>query len=418
MSQFKTIEDVWGFLKKIPMFQSAGVAACNFSLNNIRLFCERLGNPHQQFPSIHVAGTNGKGTTCYLLEQIYAKAGFKTGLFTSPHLLRYNERVRVSQQEISDEALLEFFQTADPIFDDIKLSYFEISTALAFWYFAKQQVDVAIIEAGLGGRLDSTNIITPEISVITSIGLDHQAVLGETREEIASEKAGIIKKHRPVVLGNIDELSENVIRKKAHSLSSECYYATDLEPVWKGSGLIQFQKNQQRFQTTFKEGVNKWNVAMCALVVDLLQKKFEIPGDQFTKAVETFPGAPARFEQLHPSYHWFFSGSHNQQALESSLQALEEQSPKENWTCIFSSLRDKWNDEFLHFYTGFKDCYFVEQEGDRALTFSEIADIMPVKQLDETNKQIILKELKTELVIFMGSFYFYPIAKRWTANVS
>ena len=156
MSRFKSIEDVWDFLNDMPVFQKTGAAASNFDLENIRSFCDRLGNPQNQFPKIHVAGTNGKGTTCYLLEQIYSKDGFKTGLFTSPHLLKYNERVRVQQKEIPDDQILDFFRATESIFDDIRLSYFEISTALSFWYFAKQDIDIAIIETGLGGRLDST----------------------------------------------------------------------------------------------------------------------------------------------------------------------------------------------------------------------------------------------------------------------
>src|SRR5690554_4076019 len=146
MSRFQHIDDVWTFLDAIPMFQNAGISAANFSFDNIREFCRRLGNPHLKFPVIHIAGTNGKGTTAYLLEECYHNSGYKTGLFTSPHLLRYNERVRVNQKEIGNDELLQFFKNAEPIFREIKLSYFEVSTALAFWYFAKQNVDIGIIE--------------------------------------------------------------------------------------------------------------------------------------------------------------------------------------------------------------------------------------------------------------------------------
>jgi len=215
MSRFTAISDVWEFFDGIPMVQKSGVSAANFSLDHIRLFCEELGNPQDKFPTIHVAGTNGKGTTCYLLEKIYADSGFKTGLFTSPHLLRYNERVRISGKEIPDHDVLRFFQSTEGILKEIPLTYFEISTALAFWYFADQQVDLAIIETGLGGRLDSTNIIKPEVSIITSIGFDHQDVLGDTLAEIAEEKSGIIKQDTPVVLGDIEDEALNSITKRA-----------------------------------------------------------------------------------------------------------------------------------------------------------------------------------------------------------
>ena len=136
MKSFDAIEDVWDYLASIPMFQKSGSSAANFSLDNIRRFCERMENPQDSYPTIHIAGTNGKGTTGYLLEKVYSDAGYKTGLFTSPHLLRYNERVRVNGKEITDAQLLEFFQETAELLEEIRLSYFEISTALAFWFFA------------------------------------------------------------------------------------------------------------------------------------------------------------------------------------------------------------------------------------------------------------------------------------------
>lgn len=417
MSRFKTIEDVWSFLNDIPMFQKSGAAASNFSLDNIRFFCERLGDPQDEFKSIHVAGTNGKGTTCYLLEQIYAQSGYKTGMFTSPHLLRYNERVRIDQQEISDEDILEFFQAAESIFDDIYLSYFEISTALAFWYFARQQVDVAIIETGLGGRLDSTNILTPEVSVITSIGLDHQDILGDTTEKIAREKAGIIKEDKPVVIGDISGIELSVIKSVAYSKSSEIFESAVLHPEWK-AGTLHLKSQSITLKNSFHEKVNRWNVAMAWKVTELLDDELPVKIESKKQAIESFPGAPARFEKLHPEYEWYFSGSHNKQALESSLETIKRIKPKEDWVLFFSVMKDKWNPELPEVYSGFKEAFFVEQEGERAKKFDEIKDQMNVQKVDEINAKIILKELKTELVIFMGSFYFYDIAKRWTTDVS
>ena len=323
MSRFKTIGDVWDFLNTIPMFQKTGAAASNFSLDNIRSFCEQLRNPQERFRSIHVAGTNGKGTTCYLLEQIYAHSGYKTGLFTSPHLLRYNERVRVGQLEISDDAILTFFQTAEPVFEKISLSYFEICTVLAFWHFAEQQVDIAIIEAGLGGRLDSTNIITPEVCVITSIGLDHQDILGDTTEKIAREKAGIIKEGKPIVVGNISGNELDVIETVALSKQSELFESTVLHPEWRDGG-IHLDLPGITFQTSFREQVNKWNVAMAWKVTELLDHELPVKIESKQQAIESFPGAPARFEKLHSKYEWYFSGSHNKQALESSLEAIKK----------------------------------------------------------------------------------------------
>jgi len=416
MSRFKSIDDVWAFLDSIPMFQKSGTSAANFSLDAIRSFCEKLGNPQDRFPSIHVAGTNGKGTTCYLLEKVYADAGYKTGLFTSPHLTRYNERVRVAQKEISDEELLVFFQTAENLFNEIKLSYFEISTVLAFWVFANKEVDIAIIETGLGGRLDSTNIINPEISVITSIGLDHQNVLGDTLEEIAREKAGIIKERKAVVIGDVSGTPFSEIRKIAKQKESGVLLSKALKPEWDLS-VITLKKEEISFKTNFREPVNRWNVAIVWKVVQELQERFPAEEKSIVHSVESFEGAPGRFDKLNPEYEWYFSGSHNAQALESSLSAVEAMKQREDTVLVFSAMKDKLSPELMVFFEGFKQAYFIEQESERAAKWEDIKELIDAKLLTEDRKEIILKELKTELVIFMGSFYFYPIVKRWT-NVS
>jgi dihydrofolate synthase/folylpolyglutamate synthase len=416
MSRFNTIADVWAFLDAIPMFQKSGSAAANFSLDNIRAFCEKIGYPQQKFPSVHVAGTNGKGTTCYLLEKIYTESGYKTGLFTSPHLLRYNERVRVNSEEISDQAILRFFQSAEGLLADIPLTYFEISTALAFWYFADQEVDLAIIETGLGGRLDSTNIIKPEISIITSIGFDHQDVLGETIAEIAAEKAGIIKQNIPVLIGDIEGEALAAITKHAKQKNSNLVQAKALNPAWKNK-TVSLRGLKTPISTHFYERVNMWNVAMCWQATTLLSEKFPLNEKDVISAIFEFQGAPARFEKLHPRLNWYFSGSHNAQALVSSLEAISEIQPKENWVLVFSALKDKWKSEMSLCYSGFKKAYFIEQEGNRAASYEDISAFVECKKMDDMNQQIILKELQTELVIFVGSFYFYPIVKRWTSKI-
>ncbi|MCH2449498.1 MAG: hypothetical protein MK198_05070 [Gracilimonas sp.] len=417
MSRFNSIDDVWMFLDSIPMFQKAGTSAANFSLDAIRAFCEAMGNPQDQFPSIHVAGTNGKGTTSYLLEKIYSDAGYKTGLFTSPHLLRYNERMRVSQQEITDQQILKFFRMVDDLLKEIKLSYFEISTALAFWLFAEQETDIVIIEAGLGGRLDSTNIITPQVSVITSIGLDHQNILGDTMEEIAAEKAGIIKERIPVVIGNISGSARTIIEEAAKSKQAPLTNSEKLDPQW-NEGTVTLKKAGIKIKTSFKEPVNSWNIAISYAVAEILQDQFPVAETKLLNAIENFEGALGRFEKIHPGYEWYFSGSHNSQALESSLEGIRAIKSVYETVLVFSAMKDKLNPEMFNYLKGFKKAYFIEQEGERAAKFSDVKDDLQVELLDESQKENILNELKTELVIFMGSFYFYPIVKRWTENVS
>ena len=206
-------KDVVEFLfTQYPSYQTKGVDAYKPDLSNIEGICEILDNPQKKIKTIHVAGTNGKGSVCNILYNLYKKAGYKVGLFTSPHLIDFRERIIVGEDEISKEYVVNFYKENLERFKKISPSFFEWSTALAFCYFKDSNTEINIIETGLGGRLDSTNIIQPELSIITSIGLDHVAILGDTLEKIAKEKAGIIKENTPTLLG-ADILEESVFRE-------------------------------------------------------------------------------------------------------------------------------------------------------------------------------------------------------------
>lgn len=204
---------------QLPMFQRIGAAAYRKDLTNIKAICAALGHPERRFPVIHVAGTNGKGSVCFLLNAILQAAGLKTGLCVSPHYRDFRERTRINGQYVSRAFVVDFTARIRQLAQDIQPSFFEISTAMAFDYFAQQKVDVAIIETGMGGRLDSTNIVTPLLSVITNIGFDHTEYLGDTLPLIAGEKAGIIKPGVPVVIGESAPETEPVFRAKA----TECH---------------------------------------------------------------------------------------------------------------------------------------------------------------------------------------------------
>lgn len=189
----------------MPIYQRQGKAAYKANLDNIELLAAHLGQPQDSFKSIHVAGTNGKGSTSHMLASVFQEAGYKVGLYTSPHLKDFRERIRINGAPISKQAVMGFVKKHKSFFEEHQLSFFEMSVGMAFSTFAKQKVDIAIVEVGLGGRLDATNIITPELSVITNIGLDHTQFLGDTLEKIAAEKAGIIKAGIPVVIGEYHE---------------------------------------------------------------------------------------------------------------------------------------------------------------------------------------------------------------------
>jgi dihydrofolate synthase/folylpolyglutamate synthase len=211
----------------LPMFQRVGAVAYKADLSNTIRLCEALGNPQQHFKSIHVAGTNGKGSTSHMLASILQEAGYKTGLYTSPHLKEFTERIRVNGDEIDQWFVTDFVSRIKPSIEAIKPSFFEITVAMAFDFFARQKVEVAIIEAGLGGRLDSTNVIRPVLSVITNIGWDHMDILGDTLPKIAAEKAGIIKRQVPIVVSERQQEIAQVFIDKASEESAPVSFASD-----------------------------------------------------------------------------------------------------------------------------------------------------------------------------------------------
>ncbi|MDW7691880.1 folylpolyglutamate synthase/dihydrofolate synthase family protein [Flammeovirgaceae bacterium SG7u.111] len=212
---------------RLPMYQRVGGVAFKKNLDNILALCEHLGNPQHSFRSIHVAGTNGKGSCTHMLSAIFQASGYKTGLYTSPHLKSFTERVKVDGKEILEEQVVDFIESTRSIIEEISPSFFEITVAMAFDHFAKQEVDIAIIEVGLGGRLDSTNILSPLACLITNIGLDHTDMLGETLPEIAFEKAGIIKENTPVVIGEKHLETTPVFTEQARLKNAPITFAQD-----------------------------------------------------------------------------------------------------------------------------------------------------------------------------------------------
>ena len=216
----------WMF-SQLPMYQRQGKAAFKKDLTNIIAFCDVLKNPEEKFVSIHVGGTNGKGSTSHIISSILQEAGYKVGLYTSPHLKNFTERIRINGEEIPEKYVADFITKNTLFLKKQQLSFFEMTVGLAFDYFASQKVDIAIVEVGLGGRLDSTNIISPEVSVITNIGYDHTQFLGDTLPEIAFEKAGIIKKNTPIIIGEKQKEVADVFFKKALEMDATISFASD-----------------------------------------------------------------------------------------------------------------------------------------------------------------------------------------------
>src|SRR5215204_673506 len=212
---------------RLPMFSRLGANAIKIDITNTVQLCESLGNPHKKFKSLHIAGTNGKGSVSHMLAAILQTAGYKTGLYTSPHLYDFRERIKINGMMVPEEWVIQFVQKVKPLIETIEPSFFEITVAMAFSFFAEEKVDVAIIETGLGGRLDSTNIIFPELSVITNIGYDHMNILGDSLEEIAAEKAGIIKEKVPIIIGEKKRETESIFVDIAKEKKAQLLFAED-----------------------------------------------------------------------------------------------------------------------------------------------------------------------------------------------
>ncbi len=244
----------WMF-SQLPMYQRQGKTAFKKDLSNTLKLAEHLNNPETKFKSVHVAGTNGKGSTSHILASVLQEAGYKVGLYTSPHLKDFRERIKINGQEVSKHFVIGFIKRNKGFFEANKLSFFEMTVGMAFDYFAKQNIDIAVVEVGLGGRLDSTNIVTPEVSIITNIGLDHTQFLGDTLEAIAFEKGGIIKPNIPVVIGETQKETAPVFKSLAKSCDSEILFADQLvSEVYKSDLIGSYQsKNIKTVVQTVKQ---------------------------------------------------------------------------------------------------------------------------------------------------------------------
>ena len=347
---------------------------------------DRLGNPQNSFAAIHVAGTNGKGSVCALLESALRQTGLRVGLYTSPHLVRFNERIRVNGVEISDSELGELFDAMEPHAAAIaaggrEATFFEFTTALAFEYFRKKQVQVAVVETGLGGRLDSTNVITPLISVITRIGLEHTAYLGTTLEAIASEKAGIIKPGRPVVCGATPEAALGVIRKKAAEMKSPWFYAEDSIAVRRVAQDLNGQKvsisgGDVNYGPVVLKLLGKHQLENCATAMATLEalatcSPLVLP-PEIIKAGLAEAVWPGRLQVLSLEPPVILDGAHNPDGAQTLAVALKELFKKKKIALIWGMCDDK---DALGFVKAMgrvvKRCWTVPIDTERSLPESQ-----------------------------------------------
>lgn len=346
----------WMF-NQLPMYQTQGASAYKKDLTNTILLANHLNNPQEKIKCIHVAGTNGKGSTSHMLASILQEAGYKVGLYTSPHLKDFRERIKINGVTVSEDFVCEFINTHKVFFEENDMSFFEMSVGLAFDYFAKEKVDIAVIEVGLGGRLDATNIITPLVSVITNIGIDHTQFLGNTLEAIAGEKAGIIKPNVPVVIGEYTAETQPVFLTKAKANQAEIYFASDLISEEFPSDLM------GDYQTH-----NKKTVLQTIAVLNS-QKEFKIFQEDIKSGllqVVKNTGLQGRWQQLGDSPKVICDTAHNKNGLEIVMHQIQKEK-FDTLHIVLGVVNDKDLDEVLPLFPKNAIYYFCKPNIPRGL---------------------------------------------------
>ena len=345
----------WMF-SRLPMYQKQGASAYKEDLSRTQLLASYLNQPEQNFKSVHIGGTNGKGSTAHMMAAVLQQSGYKVGLYTSPHLKDFRERIRIDGNKIPETFVIEFIQEHKTFLESHQLSFFEMTVGLAFDYFSKMHVDIAIIEVGLGGRLDSTNIISPEMSVITNIGLDHTQFLGDTLQKIATEKAGIIKANTPVVIGESQTEVNAIFTQKASALKSDIYFADqEISQVLDCSLLGNYQ--QKNIKTALK-----------ALGV-LGTRGFSISQQQLKKgllSVQKHTGLRGRWELLSKSPNIICDTAHNKEGLTLVIDQLQQQAFK-RLHIVLGVLAEKSLDSFTDIFPKQAKYYFCQPNIPRAM---------------------------------------------------
>lgn len=428
-----TMEEAMEFmLAALPMFTRIGAAALKPGLDNILTMCARIGNPQYKFRSIHVAGTNGKGSTSHALAAILQSAGYKVGLHTSPHLKRFNERVKINGQEISNQSVLDFITDNWDLWAQVRPSFFEYGVLLAFDTFAKAKVDIAIIEVGLGGRLDSTNIITPVLSVITNISLDHTDLLGHTTPQIAAEKAGIIKPAVPVVIGEYDQDTLPVFRQYVTKNKSGIVLTDQ-------TVLVELHQDKSRYQVSkmqnhlirselwlddlsfeLKGYYQQHNLAtILTAVLELKKQNFRIEDEQIRSGLQncvSLTGLKGRWQTLQIAPLVIADTGHNEAGIRQIMAQLKDlintkkrTNPAAMLKMVFGMVADKDVNKILTLLPTDATYYFCQAKIPRALDaevlFDAAKDIglngIVVRDINEA-LMMALSQASNDDVIFVG----------------
>lgn len=361
----------------LPTYQNQGGSAYKEDLDNTQALMEALDHPEKKFKSIHIAGTNGKGSVSHALAAIFQKCGYKTGLYTSPHLLDFRERVKIDGEMISEEQVIAFVEKHKDTFATIQPSFFEMTVALAFDTFAQEHVDVAIVETGLGGRLDSTNIVQPEASIITNISFDHAQILGDTLEKIAGEKAGIIKEGTPCILGNVDDnlipIFEEVAKKnktKIH-LSSKEYHLVTQKTDSKNNSFT-YNQNGKYFtiESDLRGKYQGENIATVLHAVAILDRgdTFKLPQGRVIKALKTTcatTGLRGRWETLQSKPLCIADTGHNEAGIAQIMEQIATL-PQKRKFIIYGCVDDKELDRIFPLFDPSAYYIFTRSQNKRS----------------------------------------------------
>ncbi len=411
---------------QLPMFSRIGVAAYKKDINNTIELCAALNNPQHKFKSIHIAGTNGKGSTSHMIAAIMQQQGFKTGLYTSPHIKDFGERIRINGEMINRQFVINFTEKTKNICSKIQPSFFELTVAMAFDYFAEQQVDIAIIETGLGGRLDSTNIISPILSIITNIGFDHTNLLGNTLEEIAFEKAGIIKKNIPVVIGQTNKETLPIFKEKAMEKNAPIFFAENLYEIEKigndNNALycnsINKLTNQTEFQALDLQGDYQLkNLATVLTAVNILRTlEFDISEQNKINAlssVKKITGLRGRWDIVSINPTIIYDVAHNKDGIESLLTQLNRDHKNQQLHFVIGFVNDKDLSNIISLFPLHAKYYFTNAHNQRALPHYELKKIAAEQNLSGESYDNINDALKNakinanenDVIIVCGSFF-------------
>lgn len=383
-----TYKDTLEYLyQRLPMFSRVGAIAYKEDLHNTLELCASLGDPHRKIKTIHIAGTNGKGSVSHMLAAILQCCGYRTGLYTSPHLKDFRERIRINGAMVSEDSVMKFTEKVIPEIDRIAPSFFEITVAMAFDHFAENGVDVAVIETGLGGRLDSTNVITPELSVITNIGWDHMNILGNTIPAIASEKAGIIKQNIPVVIGETDPETEKVFRDKAVATMSPIHFADNqwdvINTVHNGYKLDVQVRHVADGRTSGYEldltGIYQTKNLLTVLeAVDQLRNiGWKIPDDKLRSGLsqtKKLTGLHGRWELIREQPMLVADVAHNEPGMRQLIAQISATSHRQ-LHIVMGMVRDKDISRVLMMLPGNATYYFTQAGIERALPVGDLKEM-------------------------------------------